>query len=260
MVYLYATDPTAQYKYIQAANAKGYNVLLLDGQLDQHFVGLLERKFEHTELVRVDSDVVDNLIRKSDRRVADLSPLQRAILTRLFELPTRKIEKTSFVVQFEPMGASAEPVVLTQNEYMRRMKEMAALQPGMSFYGDMPDSYTVVVNTDSPLVATVRDQAETALAGTVQPLIERIDADSAAAAEIRKAAGDKAPSAEDDQKIKDLEKASTEAREQQNKAIDDYAATAPRVAQMVDLALLGNCLLRGADPSRFIARSFELMA
>lgn len=260
VVYLYATDPTAQYKYIQAANAKGYNVLLLDGQLDQHFVGLLERKFEHTELVRVDSDVVDNLIRKSDRRVADLSPLQRAILTRLFELPTRKIEKTSFVVQFEPMGASAEPVVLTQNEYMRRMKEMAALQPGMSFYGDMPDSYTVVVNTDSPLVATVRDQAETALAGTVQPLIERIDADSAAAAEIRKAAGDKAPSAEDDQKIKDLEKASTEAREQQNKAIDDYAATAPRVAQMVDLALLGNGLLRGADLSRFIARSFELMA
>ena len=143
---------------------------------------------------------------------------------------------------------------------MRRMKEMAALQPGMSFYGDMPDSYTVVVNTDSPLVATVRDQAETALAGTVQPLIERIDADSAAAAEIRKAAGDKAPSAEDDQKIKDLEKASTEAREQQNKAIDDYAATAPRVAQMVDLALLGNGLLRGADLSRFIARSFELMA
>ncbi len=110
------------------------------------------------------------------------------------------------------MGASAEPVVLTQNEYMRRMKEMAALQPGMSFYGDMPDSYTVVVNTDSPLVAT------------------------------------------------DLEKASTEAREQQNKAIDDYAATAPRVAQMVDLALLGNGLLRGADLSRFIARSFELMA
>ncbi len=132
IVYLYATDATAQYNYIKAANDKGYNVLLLDGQLDSHFVGLLERKLENTELVRVDSDVVDNLIRKSERRGAGLSALDTAILSQLFESVTRKVEKTGFTVSFEALAPSAQPVVLTQNEYMRRMKEMAAMQPGMN--------------------------------------------------------------------------------------------------------------------------------
>ena len=126
IVYLYATDATAQYNYIKSANDKGYNVLLLDGQLDSHFVGLLERKLENTELVRVDSDVVDNLIRKSERRGAGLSALDTAILSQLFESVTRKVEKTGFTVSFEALAPSAQPVVLTQNEYMRRMKEMAA--------------------------------------------------------------------------------------------------------------------------------------
>ena len=167
IVYLYSTDPVAQYKYIQDANAKGYNVLLLDGQLDQHFVSLLERKLENTDLVRVDADVVDNLIRKNNRKVADLNPVQRCILTRLFEQPARKIEKTSFVVAFEALGQTADPVVLTQNEYMRRMKEMAALQPGMNFYGEMPDSYNLVVNTENPLVVNILAKADKALDETV---------------------------------------------------------------------------------------------
>ena len=159
IVYLYATDATAQYNYIKAANDKGYNVLLLDGQLDNHFVGLLEHKLENTSLVRVDSDVVDNLIRKSDRKVAELTPVERTILSRLFENGTRKVEKTSFVVQFEALGENGEPVVLTQNEYMRRMKEMAAMQPGMNFYGELPDSYTLVVNTEHPLVKEITANA-----------------------------------------------------------------------------------------------------
>ena len=259
IVYLYATDPTAQYKYIQAANAKGYNVLLLDGQLDQHFVGLLERKLDNTGLVRVDSDVTENLIRKTDRRGDDLTAVQRAILTRLFEQPTRKIEKTSFVVQFEALGAGADPVVLTRNEYMRRMKEMAALQPGMNFYGEMPDSYTVVVNTDSPLIVKVRDAADAAIGAEVKPLVDKIDADNSEASAIRAAAGDKPLDAEGSQKVKDLEKAVSEAREAENKAIDAYGAKAPEVAQLVDLALLGNGLLRGAHLSDFIARSLKMM-
>lgn len=259
IIYLYATDPTAQYKYIQAANAKGYNVLLLDGQLDQHFVGLLERKLDNTGLVRVDSDVTENLIRKTDRRGDDLTAVQRAILTRLFEQPTRKIEKTSFVVQFEALGAGADPVVLTQNEYMRRMKEMAALQPGMNFYGEMPDSYTVVVNTDSPLIVKVRDAADAAIGAEVKPLVDKIDADNSEASAIRAAAGDKPLDAEGSQKVKDLEKAVSEAREAENKAIDAYGAKAPEVAQLVDLALLGNGLLRGAHLSDFIARSLKMM-
>ena len=259
VVYLYTTDPTAQYKYIQAANARGYNVLLLDGQLDNHFVGLLERKLENTTMVRVDADVVDNLIRKTDRKVADLTPVQRAVMTRLFEQPTRKFEKTNFMVQFESLGETADPVVLTQNEYMRRMKEMAALQPGMNFYGEMPDSYNLVVNTDNPLVKGAIDKATEALQSEVGATLAKIDTDNSNIDSIRKDAGDKPLDAEAEQKIKDLEKAVAETREAQNKAIDAYGVTAPRIAQLVDLALLGNGLLGGADLSAFIARSLQMM-
>lgn len=259
VVYLYATDPTAQYNYIKAANDKGYNVLLLDGQLDNHFVGLLEHKLENTSLVRVDSDVVDNLIRKSDRKVADLTPVQRTILSRLFENGTRKVEKTSFVVQFEALGENGEPVVLTQNEYMRRMKEMAALQPGMSFYGELPDSYTLVVNTEHPLVKEITAKADEALDAKVKPLAEKIDSDNEAINAARNASGDQPMSPEAKQKVEDLEKAVGEARTEQNNAIDAYAAGAPKVNQLVDLALLANGLLKGRHLSDFITRSIDLL-
>lgn len=259
VVYLYANDATAQYNYIKAANDKGYNVLLLDGQLDNHFVGLLEQKLENVSLVRVDSDVVDNLIRKSDRKVADLTPVERTILSRLFENGTRKVEKTSFVVQFEALGENSQPVVLTQNEYMRRMKEMAAMQPGMNFYGELPDSYTMVVNTEHPLVKEITAKADEALDATVKPLAERIDSDNEAINAARSAAGDQPMSPEAKQKIEDLEKAVGEARTEQFKAIDAYGDTAPKISQLVDLALLANGLLKGRHLSDFIARSVDLL-
>lgn len=259
IVYLYATDATAQYNYIKAANDKGYNVLLLDGQLDNHFVGLLEHKLENTSLVRVDSDVVDNLIRKSDRKVAELTPVERTILSRLFENGTRKVEKTSFVVQFEALGENGEPVVLTQNEYMRRMKEMAAMQPGMNFYGELPDSYTLVVNTEHPLVKEITAKADEALEAKVKPLAEKIDSDNEAINAARNSAGDQPMSPEAKQKVEDLEKAVGEARTEQYNAIDAYAAGAPKVNQLVDLALLANGLLKGRHLSDFIARSIDLL-
>ena len=259
VVYLYATDATAQYDYIKAANDKGYNVLLLDGQLDNHFVGLLEHKLENTSLVRVDSDVTDNLIRKSDRKVAELTPASRAILTRLFELPTRKVEKTSFMVQFEALAANSQPVILTQNEYMRRMKEMAAMQPGMNFYGDLPDSYTVVVNTEHPLVKAIAQEADAALDATVEPLLSTIDQANAKAEETRKAAGTAELSTEARATIDEAEKTVTDSRKAMDDAIDAYSPKAPKVSQLVDLALLGNGLLRGEALSSFIARSVELM-
>ena len=259
IVYLYATDPTAQYNYIKAADDKGYNVLLLDGQLDNHFVGLLERKIENTELVRVDSDVIDNLIRKSDRRSAGLSPVDTAILSQLFEADTKKVEKASFAVQFEALAPTDQPIVLTQNEYMRRMKEMAAMQPGMNFYGELPDSYSLVVNTEHPLVKEITAAADSALAATVQPLLDTVNAKNAEADAIRKAADGKALSAEDEQKVKDLEKEVSDAREAQADAIKAYSAKAPEVSQLVDLALLGNGLLKGQQLSDFIARSVELL-
>lgn len=259
IVYLYATDPTAQYNYIKAATDKGYNVLLLDGQLDNHFVGLLERKFENTEFVRVDSDVIDNLIRKTERRNAGLTPVETAILSQLFEADTRKVEKASFMVQFEALADGSQPIVITQNEYMRRMKEMAALQPGMNFYGELPDNYNLVVNTSHPLVKALTERADKALADTVKPLLDTIEADNKAADEIRKAAPEGKLSAEDEQRVKDLEKKVADAREEQRKAIDAYAKELPEASQLVDLALLGNGLLKGQNLSDFIARSVSLL-
>lgn len=259
IVYLYATDATAQYNYIKAANERGYNVLLLDGQLDNHFVGLLENKNEGIQLVRVDSDVTDNLIKKDDHTDIQLSAADRSILTQLFDAPTRKVEKSSFTVQFEQLSATAEPVVLTQNEYMRRMKEMAAMQPGMSFYGELPDSYTIVVNTAHPLVEALRAKANAALAGTVQPFLDTIDASNKVAEEARSAAGSSELTPEARQTVDNAEKAVSDARAAMEKAIADYAPKAPEASQLVDLALLANGLLRGEALSKFIARSYEMM-
>lgn len=259
VVYLYANDKTAQYNYIKAANDKGYNVLLLDGQLDNHFVGLLERKLEGVQFVRVDSDVIDNLIRKSDRRSAGLTPAQTAILSQLFESDTRKVDKASFTVQFEALAPTDQPIVLTQNEYMRRMKEMAAMQPSMSFYGELPDSYSLVVNTEHPLVKEIVAAADTALLSKVEPLLGTIDARNADAEKIRSEAKDGKTTAEQDQQIKDLETQVADARKEMSDAITAYGKTAPKVSQLVDLALLGNGLLRGRNLSDFIARSVDLL-
>jgi molecular chaperone HtpG len=259
IVYLYATDPTAQYSYIKAANDKGYNVLLLDGQLDNHFVQLLERKLEKTQLVRVDSDVVENLIRKDNRKEADLTPLQRNIMTTLFSSQVPEIEKTNFIVSFEAMAADSAPVVITQNEYMRRMKDLATMQPGMSFYGEMPDSYMLVVNTEHPLVKGLRDAADKALDAQVEPLMSKVEADNASVEAIRKGAKDGKLLAEEDKQISDLEKAVADARAEQDKLVRDYAAGQPLVKQLIDLALLGNGLLKGEALNGFVSRSVELL-
>jgi len=161
LIYLYASDKNAQHAYIEAAVDKGYDVLLLDGQLDVHMVGKLEQAFEKTRFVRVDSDVVDNLIQKSDKPALELSEEQQEALKKLFgdNLPT--VEKTTFQVQLDRLGESAAPVILTQNEFMRRMQDMAAMNPGMGFYGEMPNSYAMVLNTDHPLVKNLIGKEQT---------------------------------------------------------------------------------------------------
>ncbi|MDE6126464.1 MAG: molecular chaperone HtpG [Muribaculaceae bacterium] len=255
IVMLYATDPTAQYTYIKAATDRGYSVLVMDGQLDSHFVGLLEHKIEKCRLVRVDSDVIDNLIPKTDRKTADLSATQRDILTTLFNSQLPKVDKAQFLVSFEAMKETDAPVVVTQNEYMRRMKEMAALQPGMNFYGDMPDSYQLIVNTEQPVVKRVTADADKALASQVKPIEEEIEAKNAEIATLR----EKKDDAEAARQADALAAEVTAARERQTKLVSDYAATQPVVKQLLDLALLGNGLLRGEDLSRFIARSVSLL-
>ena len=272
IIYLYATDPTAQYNYIKAARDKGYSVLLMDGQLDSHFIGLMEQKLEKTRFVRVDSDVVDNLIVKEDRREADLNAVQRAILTTVFRSQTPEVKNANFIVAFEALGETAAPIVITQNEFMRRMKDMAALQPGMSFYGELPDSFNLVVNTDSPLpdsynivvntqnpiIEKITKEADGALDQAVTPLMQRTDEANDTITRLR-GDGKETPDAETSQKIKDLEKTVADTRAEQEKIVADYAKTNPTVRQLIDLALLGNGLLRGADLSAFIDRSYSLL-
>lgn len=259
LVFLYSTNPTDQYTYIKAANDKGYSVMLMDGPLDAHFVGLLEQKIEKSRFVRVDSDVIENLIPKADKKVADLSAEERDMLTTLFNSQIPSIDKAQFYVSFESLGENSAPIVITQNEYMRRMKDMAAMQPGMSFYGDMPDSYSMTVNVDQPVVAKIAAEAKNALDTQITPMTARIAELNGKIEAVDKEIKDGKPTAEQDAQKKELMTEVEDNRRDVTKIISDYASTQPLVRQLIDLALLGNGLLRGADLSRFIDRSVSLL-
>lgn len=252
LIYLYATDAIAQYNYINSAKEKGYDVLLMDGQLDSHFIGLLESKLEKSQFVRVDSDVIGNLIKKDTKKEVNLSQLQREILTTEFRSQIPAIEKSEFVVSFEAMGETDAPLIITQGEYMRRMKEMAAMQPGMSFYGELPDSYSLIVNTDHPLVAKVLNDADANIASEVSPILESISSKNNQISELKK--DNKAAD-----EIKQLESEVSELRSKQENLISEYASKQAVVKQLIDLALLGNGLLKGEALSSFIKRSVELL-
>ena len=252
LIYLYATNKEDQYTHIKAATDKGYNVLMMNGQLDSHFIGLLEQKFEKSRFTRVDADVISNLIQKDDKKNADITSLQRTITTTLFKSQVPALEKSDFFVSFEALGGEANPIVLTQSEYMRRMKEMAAMQPGMSFYGELPDSYNMIINTDHPVVKKVITEAEDALKAAVMPLETSLaDTNSALDAVLK-----------DDSKKDEasaLEQKAEEIRNEQEKVISEYAATNDKVKQLVDIALLGNGLLKGEALNNFLKRSVSLL-
>ena len=259
IIYLYTTDPVAQYNYINAATDKGYSVLVMDGQLDSHFIGLLEQKLEKSHFVRVDSDVIDNLIRKEEKKVADLTPEQRNILTTVFKSQIPPVEKAEFLVSFEALASDAAPLVITQNEYMRRMKDMAAMQPGMAFYCELPDSYNLIVNTEHPLIKEIRDNAEKAIGEKIAPMSADIEKKNAEITAIRDAAKDGKMSDDDTKKTSDLEAEVNKLRAEETKTISDYAAGQEKVKQLIDLALLGNGLLKGQDLSSFIKRSINML-
>ena len=254
VIYLYTTDKAAQYNYIRSAQDKGYSVLLMDGQLDSHFIGLLEQKIEKSHFVRVDGDIIDNIIRKEDKKEADLTPLQRNILSTLFQSQIPAVDGANFIVSFESLNYQDSPVIITQNEYMRRMKEMAAMQPGMNFYGELPDSYNLIVNIEQPLVKRVKDAADEALEAKVLPMQTEIDTKNAEITKLRESKEEA-----DKQKSLELEKEVGAIRENMTKQISEYAATQPLVKQLIDLALLGNGLLKGSQLSDFIRRSVELL-
>ncbi len=259
LVHLYATDPVAQYQYINMAAGKGYSVLLMEGQLDSHFVGLLEQQLEKSRFVRVDSDVTDNLISRQDKKEADLTAAQRQILTEVFSSQMPTMEKANFLVSIESMSSQDTPTVITQNEYMRRMKEMAALQGGMGFYEDLPDSYNLIVNLSHPLVAKVKEEALAALTGEVSPISEAIEQADAKIKAIREGAKEGKPSEEESKQIAELEEEISKNREKQTQIVSAYASGQDLVKQLIDLALLGNGLLKGEALSAFIKRSASLL-
>lgn len=256
IVYLYTTDVEAQYSYVKAAKDKGYSVIVLDGQLDSHFVGLLENKLEKTKLVRVDSDIIDNLIPKAEHKGVELSAVQRNIYTTLFRSQLPKDEKVNYMVSFEAISPESAPIVLTQNEYMRRMKDMAALQPGMSFYGEMPDSYSVIINISNPVVERVTKAADDALEPKIAPLVHKVEDDEKALSELR---GKEDENKEEQKKIRELEDSTKSVRDEQEKMVSEYAASQPIVKQLIDLALLGNGMLKGEALNAFINRSLLML-
>ena len=259
IIYLYATDKTAQYNYINAATEKGYDVLLMDGQLDNHFIGMLESKIEKSQFVRVDSDVINNLIKKDDKKEVSLSQLQRDVLTTVFRSQVPQVEKSEFIVSFEALSAQDSPIVITQGEYMRRMKDMAAMQPGMSFYGELPDNYTLIVNTEHPLIEKIKENADADIADKVAPIAECIKQKNNVISAMRDANKNEKMSDEDSQKLAEIESEIANLRDEQNNIITQYAARQDTVKQLIDLALLGNGLLKGESLSQFIKRSVSML-
>ena len=259
LIHLYTTDAVAQYTYINAATEKGYNVLLMDGQLDNHFIGLLEQQVEKSQFVRVDSDVIDNLIRKDNKKEVLLTTEQRNMLSGIFNSQIPTVENAQFIVSFEAISETASPIVITQNEYMRRMKEMAAFQPGMNFYGEMPDSYNLIINTEHPLIVKVRNDADANVAEKLAPISKAITDNNSKITALRDANKDKTLSEDDNANIKSLEEAVKQLRDEETALLSTYASSQSTIKQLVDLALLSNGLLKGEELNSFINRSIALL-
>ena len=262
LVYLYATDKEEQYSYIKAAQDKGYSVLLLDGQLDVPTIQTLEQKFEKSHFTRVDSDIIDRLIVKEDAKKTQLSEEQSDNLSAVFRTQMPKIDKAEFMVQVDALGEEARPVVITQNEYMRRMKDMSKFQADMGFYGQMPDSYNIVLNSDHPLVKKVLDDSEAATAEALKPIVAELKGQEARLAAIRQAQDkkkwDEITQEEKDQKA-EAEKAVQAEKDKKTAVIADYAKGNSIVHQLIDLALLQNGMLKGEALDKFLKRSVDLI-
>lgn len=260
VIYLYASDKSAQYAYIQGAEEKGYNVLLLNGQLDQHTVSMLESKLDKTRFVRVDSDTPERLIPKTDEKKADLTPVQADMLTTIFRTQMPKIDNVNFIVEYNALSDKDAPAVITQNEMMRRMKDMSAMQPGMSFYGKMPDMYSLVLNTEQPAVKRILKSAEDSVEEVVKPLREETEGFNTQINDLRKKLGEKdADKDAINKQISDLETEVGKTREKEETILKEYAEGVANVKQIIDLALLQSGLLKGEALSAFIRRSAALL-
>jgi len=262
LVYLYANNVEEQYTYIEAAKNKGYNVLLLDGQLDTPLVSMLEQKFEKARFTRVDADIVDRLIVKSDQKQTDISSEDSDNLSQVFRSQMPKLDKVEFNVEVQSLGENSQPVVITQNEYMRRMKQMSQFQPGMSFYQQMPDSFTLVLNSDHVLVKQVLNDCNNNTAEALKPILSELKGQQARLATLRQSQDKKKPeelTQEEKDDLQNTEKAVDEQKNKQTEVIEAYAKGNNVVHQLIDLALLQNGMLKGKALDEFLKRSVDMI-
>lgn len=262
LVYLYANDKEGEYSYIEAAKAKGYSVLLLDGQLDNPMVSMLEQKLEKTRFSRVDADIVDRLIQKDDKKESELAKDEKDNLEQTFRSQLPKMEKTEFYIDVQALGEQTLPVLITQSEYMRRMKEASKFQAGMAFYAQMPDAFNLVLNSDHPLIKQVLEDGKTACATELQPVeseLKGLEARLAALHQSQNGKKQEEISQEEKDDVKNTESALEEQRTKKNNIIATYAAGNKVVHQLIDLALLQNGMLKGAALDSFLKRSVDLI-
>ena len=262
LVYLYANNKEEQYSYIEAAKQKGYSVLLMEGQLDTPMVNMLEQKLEKSRFTRVDADIIDRLIVKEDAKKTDLSKEQSDNLTEVFRSQMPQLDKTEFFVEIQALGEQNQPVLITQNEYMRRMKAMSQFQTGMNFYGQMPDSYNIVLNSDHALVKKVLEDAEANTAETLKPILAEIKGQEARLAVLHQEQNKKKPEEITQQEKDDVhntEKAISDEKAKRNEIISGYAKNNNIVHQLIDLALLQNGMLKGASLDAFLKRSVDMI-
>ena len=262
LIYLYATHADEQYSYIDAAKNKGYNVLLMDGQLDVAMVSMLEQKFEKSRFTRVDSDVIDRLIAKEERKDASLEAGQCDILSSIFRSQLPQMKKVEFNVETQSLGETGTPIMITQSEYMRRMKEMANIQAGMSFYGEMPDMFNLVLNVDHKLVKQVLNDADNSCKAALEPIEAEMTSLNKRHDELHKAQegkkADEIPQAEKDE-LSDVEKKLADEKTKKEAVLGEYAGGNKVIRQLIDLALLQNNMLKGEALTNFVKRSIELI-
>ena len=262
LVYLYTTDTEAQYAYIEAARQKGYNVLLMDGQLDTPMVGLLEQKFEKSRFTRVDGDVIDRLIPQENAPENSLDAAESANLSVIFRSQLPKIDKTEFHVETQSMGDTSSPVLITQSEYMRRMKEMSRIQAGMSFYGEMPDMYTMVLNSDHKLIKSILNDSTAQTSESLRPIeaeLKGLNARHAALQQIQNQEKANELTQEEKDEMAQCDKDIAEQKNKKEQILADYAKNNKLIHELIDLALLQNGMLKGESLNNFVKRSIELI-
>ena len=262
LIYLYANDPEAEYSFIEGAKKKGYSVLLMDGQLDTPMVGMLEQKLEKCRFTRVDADIIERLIVKEDAPKNTLSKEESDNLAEIFKSQMPKSEKANFYVEVQNLGEEAQPLIITQSEYMRRMKDMSRYQQGMGFYAQMPDAYNLVLNSDHPLIKKVLSEQTEKTGKALEPILAEIKGQEARLAILRQEQDKKKPeevTQEEKDDLANTQKAIDDQQQKKQQVIADSAKDNQIVHQLIDLALLQNGMLRGEALDKFLRRSVELI-